>query len=149
MKQVYFLLFLLSAVSLGLVNCSVEEEESTKVIHNKSCTIAIEGMMCEKGCKSTIQNKLREMDGVIHCDVDFEVAQAFITYDANITSAQEFITKINSIADGLYKAKLVEDKDIDNAPSQIENGENSESISVSLKGFEVPSFSALFHGFIF
>ena len=107
-------------------------------------------MMCEKGCKTTIQNKLSEMDGVINCDVDFELQKAFITYDANVTSTADFINTINNIADGeLYKSKLIEDKDIESLPSGTEHSDNGESISVSIFDFETPDLGINFHELIF
>lgn len=126
----------------NLISCAAKETESL-VVKTKSCTIAIEGMMCEKGCKTTIHNKLKEMEGVINCEVDFPLNQAYITYDANITSAEKFIEKINSIADGIYKATMVEDKDIENAPVGIEENNKAESVSVKEYQFELPSISSL------
>ncbi len=149
MKHLFFILFIISTSSMFLLNCSTKENESAKVIHTKSCTIAIEGMMCEKGCKTTIQNKLREMDGVINCDVDFELQKAFITYDANIVSAEDFIQTINNIADGdLYKSKIIEDKDIENLPSEVDQSTNDESISVSFYNFETPDLGVSFYELI-
>jgi copper chaperone CopZ len=149
MKQVFFSLILIFISSFFFTNCSSPEEEANAVVHNKSCTIAIEGMMCEKGCKTTIQNKLQEMDGVIKAEVDFETHQAYITYDANKVSAQDFLNKINAIADGLYKSTLVEDKDIENAPVEIEGGDSNAPISVSTFSFEIPNLGMLFRDLIF
>ena len=149
MKTLATYLFCLITISILTSGCSTNEESKNKIVHHKSCTIAIEGMMCEKGCKTTIQNKLREMEGVIQADVDFEVHQAFITYDANKVSAQDFIDRINKIADGLYKATLVEDKDIENAPTEIEHGDSNQSVSVKDFHLELPDFSYFFNDLIY
>lgn len=148
MKKLFFLFILVSAPAIYLLSCTTSEEEASAVVHNKSCTIAIEGMMCEKGCKTTIQNKLREMEGVINADVDFEMNQAYITYDANKVSATDFINKINAIADGLYKSKLIEDKDIENAPVEIENSESQDAISVSAFSFQLPNIGSIINELI-
>ena len=143
-------IILLSSLSILLItsSCDINKIDENHIVNNRSCSIAIEGMMCEKGCKTTIQNKLSEMEGVIHCEVDYDLRQAFITYDGNKVSAQDFITKINSIADGLYKAILIEDKDIENAPVEMEHSEANPIESVSYFNMEVPNFLNFFQGII-
>ncbi|MCB9194687.1 MAG: heavy-metal-associated domain-containing protein [Flavobacteriales bacterium] len=139
MKVVYLVLIL--AFTSILSNCS-SETETEQIVHTKSCTIEIEGMMCEKGCKTTIQNRIQEMDGVINGEVDYNLAMAFVTYDANRLSCEDIIKEIESIGDGLYSAKKVEDKDVENLPIGSE-GESNE-VSVDSYSFEVPNVTDLF-----
>lgn len=139
MKGAYFVIFL--AFTSLLTNCS-SETESEQIVHTKSCTIEIEGMMCEKGCKTTIQNRIQEMEGVINGEVDYNLAKAFITYDANRLSCEDIIIEIESIGDGLYSAKKVEDKDVENMP--IGSDGESNEISVDTYSFEVPNITDLF-----
>ena len=133
---------------LATFSCESEKTDESHVVNNRSCSIAIEGMMCEKGCKTTIQNKLREMEGVIHCDVDFELHQAYVSYDGNKINTKDIIKKINSIADGLYQGTLIEDKDIENAPVEIEHHDSNPIQSVSLYNLEIPDFYEFFHSII-
>lgn len=123
-------------------NSAASEEH---IIEQRSAVIAIEGMMCEKGCKSTIQNKLSEMDGVSSCEINFEAQKAVIKYDSKKLKADDFITKINGIADGIYKAILVEDKDLENTPLQPNDkkGQNN-GTSVSEFSFQIPNFYKFF-----
>src|SRR5690606_37491933 len=110
MKSFIYILFLVFA-TVTFVSCGRENKDGI-VIHNKSCIIEITGMMCEMGCKTTIQNRINELDGVIQGEVDYVLGKAFVTYDANRISAQDIIKTIVSIGDGaLYGASLVEDKD--------------------------------------
>jgi copper chaperone CopZ len=142
--SVGLILFLLFS-SLVFSGCNSGDESATSTVDNRSCSIAIEGMMCEKGCKTTIQNKLSEMEGVIQCEVNFEMNQAYITYDGNKLKAQDFIDKIEGIADGdLYKATIIEDKDIENAPVEIEQGDVNHSVSVSDFSLQIPNFIDFF-----
>lgn len=142
MKNIFFILFL-GLTTLTFVGCA-ETNDGTEIVHTKACTIDITGMMCEKGCKTTIQNRINDMEGVVEGDVDYSLGKAFVTYDANLISSSDIISMIESIGDGLYSASLVEEKDIENAPVSIESNEETQSASVSSYTFEVPDISWLF-----
>jgi copper chaperone CopZ len=99
-------------------------------------------MMCEKGCKSTIESKLSEMDGVINAKVDYETAKAFVTYNHNEISANDIINKVGEIAQGIYSATLIEDAKVDLAPDAIDNAESENgSKSVSSFSFTLPNIT--------
>lgn len=100
--------------------------------------------MCEKGCKTTIQNRINEMDGVINGEVDYPMGKAFVTYNANIVSCEDIVDMIKSIGDGLYDATIVEDKDVENTPESIEGSSDASSASVSSYSFEVPNITWFF-----
>lgn len=138
------LIFILLISSFPLFNGCSEAGQEEHIVHNKSCTIDIEGMMCEMGCKTTIQNRINELDGVIKGDVDYALAKAFVTYDANKLSCADIISEIESIGDGLYSAKMVEDKDIENAPVGIDGDADANGASVDTYSFEVPNITDLF-----
>ena len=59
---------LLALILVLLSSCGVESsKDDSEVIANTSCSLTIEGMMCEKGCKTTIQQKLTSTNGVVSC----------------------------------------------------------------------------------
>ena len=73
----------ISLLALLLVLLSSCGEESRKddsgVIANTSCALIVEGMMCEKGCKTTIQQKLSNTNGVVSCAVEYEEKRLLLT----------------------------------------------------------------------
>lgn len=144
-KNLLFVAIMIGATSFVITSCNTDSSEENNIIEQRSAIIAIEGMMCEKGCKSTIQNKLSEMEGVSSCEINFEAQKAVIKYDSKKLKADDFITKINGIADGIYKATLVEDKDLENTPLQPNDkkGQNN-GTSVSEFSFQIPNFYKFF-----
>ncbi len=144
-KNILFITLILGVSSSGITSCNSSSSQENQIIEQRSAIIAIEGMMCEKGCKSTIQNKLSEMDGVSSCEINFEAKKAIIKYDSKKLNVDDFINKINGIADGIYKATLVEDKDIENTPLKPndKNGQNN-GASVSEFSFQIPNFYKFF-----
>lgn len=99
--------------------------------------------MCEKGCKTTIQTRINNLEGVVEGEVDYTLGKAFVIYNANSITCADIIKEIESIGDGLYGASVVEDKDIENAPIEVEESGNG-SVSVSSYSFEVPDISWIF-----
>jgi copper chaperone CopZ len=144
MKKLLFILFLGVTSTVMLNGCGSDDTTEENVVHTKACTIEITGMMCEKGCKTTIQNRINEMEGVVSGEVDYALGKAFVTYNSNELSCNDIIAEIESIGDGLYEATMVEDKDVENAPVNIEGDENATSASVSSYSFEVPDITWFF-----
>jgi copper chaperone CopZ len=137
MKYITFSLFAL----LFIVNSCTSEKASS---FDKVCSLKIEGMMCEKGCKSTIESKLAKMEGVKEAKVDFESNVAIITFNSSVTSSKAMIEMIGGIADGAYSATLIEETSIENAaPSNLNAHKNNET-SVENYSFEVPNISDIF-----
>ncbi len=86
---------------------AVATEEKAVVVANASATFQIDGMMCEVGCKGTIEKALNNTAGVSECVVDFEKAQAAISFDSLAISTDEITGIINTLADGHYSATLL------------------------------------------
>ena len=63
-------------------------------------------MMCEKGCKSTIEQRLSKIEGVVSCKVEYEAKTASLDFDDAITSPGDMISMVESIAGGIYSASL-------------------------------------------
>ena len=145
MRKLLFILIILGTSPFIFNGCTTSTDKEFKTVQTKACTIEITGMMCEKGCKTTIQNRINEMDGVISGEVDYPLSKAFVTYDASVLSCEDIISEIESIGDGgLYKAIKVEDKDVENAPIEMEGTNDAESVSVDTYSFEVPDITWFF-----
>lgn len=108
------LILLIALISISCNETKKETEkptQSTKEIAAKyeSIEVEIEGMTCEIGCARTIQSKLSKMDGVSFAKVDFESKKGTFTFDSNIVSKEDIVTKIDGIAGGdLYSVSKTE-----------------------------------------
>lgn len=114
--------FLVFALFLASCNSSGGETavEKPEVIADASTYIAIEGMMCVKGCVGTITKSLQNTIGVGEFEIQFEEGTATIAYDSKQISEEEIIAKISSIADGAYVAYLVNSNIEDNIEPNVE-----------------------------
>ena len=103
-------------------------------------------MMCEKGCKATIQQKLSATNGVVTCAVDFEEKTVVIDFDNNVVSSKELIKVVDEIANGIYKASLLEESVFIQKAGHgtIGNSTNIDAVSVSDFSFKFPDFSGIF-----
>jgi copper chaperone CopZ len=138
MRQL-FLIFSLFTAILMLSGCADEKPSGP----NRVCSLKIEGMMCEKGCKSTVESKLSKMEGVAEAKVDFENGIALVKFDSGITSCKAMIDMIGGIADGQYSATVIEESDLGiTAPDDLNSGKSNEA-SVEHFRFEVPDISHL------
>lgn len=144
MKRLLILILISTAITISFNECGNGTDTEENVVHTKACTIEITGMMCEKGCKTTIQNRINDLEGVVSGEVDYSLGKAFVTYNANTLSCQDIIAEIKSIGDGLYDATIVEDKDIENAPANLNGEAESSSASVNSYSFEVPNITWFF-----
>ena len=65
-------------------------------------------MMCEMGCKGTIEKTLRKTAGVASFDINFADSTAVATFDSTLISATDIATAIDEVAGGgLYTASLL------------------------------------------
>jgi len=138
---------LLALILLLLSSCSVESnKEYSGVIANASCVLSIEGMMCEKGCKTTIQQKLSNTNGVVSCAVEYEEKTVVIDFDNNIVTAKELIKVVDEIAGGIYKASLVDEGVFiqEAGPGTVGSSNESDAVSVSDYSLQLPDFSSIF-----
>lgn len=115
MKKTLYILSLLVVI----ISCDNTKRESEKIeatvekeelaVNLKSIEVEIEGMTCEIGCARTIQSKLSKFNGVSYANVDFESKKGTFTFDSNVVSAEEILTKIDGIAGGdLYSVTKTE-----------------------------------------
>lgn len=84
-----------------------EAVEKMAVVANANATFQVDGMMCEVGCKGTIEKALNGTQGVKECQVDFEKAQATVEFDSLQINTEDLAGIINTLADGHYQATLL------------------------------------------
>ncbi|MDC0338930.1 cation transporter [Flavobacteriales bacterium] len=138
---------LLALILLLFSSCGVESnKEYSGVIANASCVLSIEGMMCEKGCKTTIQQKLSNTNGVVACAVEYEEKKVVIDFDNNFVTTKELIKVVDEIAGGIYKASLLDEGVFIQEAGFGTAGSSNESdvVSVSDYGLQLPDFSSIF-----
>ena len=138
---------LLASILVLLSSCGVElSKDDSVVIANASCVLSIEGMMCEKGCKTTIQQKLSNTNGVVSCAVEYEEKTVVIDFDNNIVTAKELIKVVDEIAGGIYKASLVDEGVFiqEAGPGTVGSSNESDAVSVSDYSLQLPDFSSIF-----
>ena len=98
---------LMLSLALGASACqqaSVPTDESTAVqaVANHEASFTIEGMVCEVGCKGTIEKNLAKTPGVTACAIDFESGKATVAYDASLVSGEDLVAVVEGLAQGQY-----------------------------------------------
>lgn len=160
MKKVFLISF---SIGLLLTNpgCSadkttVKAEKNTpkKLELNRTLTVEIEGMVCEKGCGSSIRKALKETGAVGNCTFDFvderPVNTAIIEFDKDQISADKIIRIISSINENQFSVKKSSTASLDLKMNVNENeGDESNNsttskINVSESNFEMPNLLKLF-----
>ena len=142
MKISLFVLILVLLSSCGLESI----KDDSGVIANTSCALNVEGMMCEKGCKTTIQQKLSNTNGVVSCAVEYEEKTVVIDFDNNIITAKELIKVVDEIAGGIYKASLLDEGVFiqEAGPGTVGSSNESDAVSVSDYSLRMPDFTSIF-----
>lgn len=104
MKRLLIFFMLVCGIAL-FSQCNQQGKAS---VAEQSVQLDITGMTCEHGCKKAIETKVAKMEGITNVTVDFEEAQANITYNPEKTNPTEIIATIQGIGGGLYSAKIHE-----------------------------------------
>lgn len=160
MKKVFLLSF---SIGLLLINpsCSadkttVKSEKNTteKLELNRSLTVEIEGMVCEKGCGSSIRKALKETGAVGNCSFDFvderPLNTAIIEFDKDKISADKIIGIITSINEKQFSvaksstAAMEVKMNIKESESRESKNAEAPKINVSETNFEMPNLLKLF-----
>lgn len=82
-------------------------ESAAIAANQETTTFKIEGMTCPEGCAKTIESKLSGMEGVSKATVDFESKTATVSFDPAKQTPENFVEKVEKIADGAYKVSDV------------------------------------------
>ena len=102
-------------ITIVLFGCSENRQQNMK-IRSSGITLgefSLDGMMCEKGCKSYIANQVNKLEGVDGCDVDYDLKLMTVEYDLSSINADKIIEHVNSLIDGQYTAHLKKEKLVD------------------------------------
>lgn len=137
---------LLALLLLLLNSCGEEIIKNDEILANTSCSLIVEGMMCEKGCKATIQQKLSSTNGVVACVVEYEEKMVVIDFDNNVVTSKELIKVVDEIAGGIYKASLIDEGVFiqETGPGTVGSSNESDAVSVSDNSLRLPDFSSIF-----
>jgi mercuric ion binding protein len=86
------------------IEAIAQDTTNTIVSNSQTASFEIDGMTCEIGCASLIENKLNKLDGVTEAKVDFESKTATVTYDADKLNQEKLTKTVEGVAGGdLYK----------------------------------------------
>ena len=145
--------YLFIFVSLILMACE-------QTIEKSSLSIAVEGMSCGHSCAPFIEKKLNQMEGVLEAKVSFEKNSAEVIINTNEVSKDEIIKKIETIANGQYQVKVVEERkgeevEVDGS-KEIENSNDGASSDFdvtkpevsSSTGFQLPNIFSLLNSLL-
>ena len=122
------------------ISCSESTQEIQNPLAHQEINItskavfSVEGMMCEKGCKSFIQNKVTELQGIDDCTVDFESKMMTVSFDKTLISSVDIVNLVKDLVDGQYKAILL------NEFSNTSNSDNADSDENTQKEIQVSEF---------
>jgi copper chaperone CopZ len=151
MKRRLFSALLVTTIIFGACNSAPEPKEITieteeavtekaPVNPDKIAEIGISGMSCEMNCVSSIRKALLKMEGVATFEMEFDaekdVNTAIVKFDSKAVSAEEMISTIEQVNDGIYKVENESSKSIS------EGGVNSsEANSAKESGTSISVFS--------
>ena len=130
MKYLSFMLISFLALSCGT---SVKEEVAQVGVNHK-LDLTVEGMVCSKGCVSTINKKLGELDGIVEFEVVYDDKRATVVYDVDKINKKELIKNIESLHNGMYKITQTEEACVKNCDE--ENNQNMVAPSSSPKNIK-------------
>ena len=112
---------------------------------NQHAEFAVNGMMCEHGCKAYLSDEISKFSGVADCEILFEQEKLVVNYDKNILTANEIVFLVADLKDGQYSLEVLENNPSSNADSEQNLSSSQEDeISVSDFGFSIPNLSHLF-----
>ena len=103
MKTYAFILALaVGATACQQTSAPTSETVAVEAVATNQASFTIEGMVCEVGCKGTIEKKLGKTPGVTACTIDFESGNATVAYDAAVVSSQDIKAVVEGISQGQY-----------------------------------------------
>jgi len=120
MFKLFLSLVLSLLFSCGQANQS-EVKEEVLVVADTKAELVVEGMSCQVGCASYIDEALEKIDGVVSANVDFESKSCNVSYDNSLISEYNIVNAINTLKDSSYFVssidveilKMIEKKKID------------------------------------
>ncbi len=122
------------------ISCSESTQENQRTLTQQEINVtskavfSVEGMMCEKGCKSFIQNKVTELQGIDDCNVDFENNMMTVEFDKTLISTVDIVNLVKGLIEGQYSATLLKEF------SYISNSDDDDSKENIQKEIQVSEF---------
>jgi len=116
MKYLYFVLITLISFSCGNGNLN----QIADIGANHKLDLTVEGMVCSKGCVSTINKKLEELEGIVEFEVVYDDKRASVIYDVDKINKEELIRNIESLHNGMYKISQTEEACVKNCDDEID-----------------------------
>lgn len=115
----------LIATLILMISCGNSTEDKSDLTGaNHKVDLTVEGMVCSKGCVSTINKKLGGLDGVVEFEVVYDDKRATVIYDVDKINKEELIKNIESLHNGMYKISQSEEKCVKNCDDEL-NQENT------------------------
>lgn len=144
MKKIIFIL-----VAVVLMACEQAVEKS-------SLNIQIDGMSCSHSCAPFLQKKLKATEGVIDAKVTFENKTAEVVINANETSKDAIVKKIESLVNGQYKVEAIKEAKIEEAEEGSTDTNDEASIDFDISkpevshstGFQLPNIFSLLNSLL-
>lgn len=129
MKKIGLLAWILTFV---LAACqSSTENNQAEVTH--LAEIEVEGMTCEMGCGADIRKALKNYEGILKVDFDFqedrEVNIAKVQFDAKLIKEDEMRQVISSLNKGQFSVGEINTKPLSSNESEAEKTGKKESSS--------------------
>ncbi|MFN5417941.1 MAG: heavy-metal-associated domain-containing protein [Flavobacteriia bacterium] len=107
---------------------------------NKMLTVNIDGMVCEKGCGSSIRKELLHTDAVESCEFDFQTDRKTnvvkIAFDKDKITADKIISILNTMNEKQFKVidtttSAFESKNETKINSKIEESQKESNTTIS------------------
>ena len=140
-------IFTILLVCLFFNGCSSTDMESSMPTKSTSTLFAVEGMMCEKGCKSYLTTQIEKFPGVQNCDINFSEKTLIVDFNENEVNVKTLVESVASLMDGRYSiSELSSSEKIDSKSTP--NNSSDKAISVVDFAFKLPNLTHLFSNWL-
>lgn len=161
MKNMYIIFTSVTLLAVSACDSNVKttqpnavQESKKSVVANKVLSVELDGMVCEKGCGSSIRKELKATGGVTECSFDFEdgrkVNTASIQFNKDEITADEIVNIINTMNEKQFHVLSSSTSNLEtNVAPAVEESTNSKKsetpkIRVTESNFEMPNLLKLF-----
>lgn len=161
MKNMYIIFTSVTLLAASACDSSVKttkpsavQETKKSVLANKVLTLELDGMVCEKGCGSSIRKELKATGGVTECAFDFaeerKINTAIIQFNKDEITADEIVNIINTMNEKQFHVLSSSTSNLEtkSTPEMDETTHSKKSatpkIQVTESNFEMPNLLKLF-----
>ena len=140
-------IFTILLFCLFFYGCSSTEMEIIMPTKSTSTLFAVEGMMCEKGCKSYLTTQIEKFPGVQNCDINFSEKTLIVDFNENEVNVKTLVESVATLMDGRYSiSELSSSEKIDSKSTP--NNSSDKAISVVDFAFKLPNLTHLFSNWL-